>query len=91
MAQPERPAREIDSFEALEQEVQQKHGSDWAAFLRALENPADVLTFVLETKCGGDEASFEQWFKAQSLPEDWLDRFRIAQANARLTGGRSAP
>ena len=69
-----------ESYIDLELEVARNFAGDWSHFLRALQNPAEVLAFVRRVACNEDDEAFADWMKEKELPPAWLGRFQIALA-----------
>jgi hypothetical protein len=80
------PDASATSFADIEREVMQHFGGFWPNFLRAVRNPAEILLFVMNEHCGGDEAAFAAWAKEKELPEGWLGRFHMAMAQVQFQG-----
>lgn len=66
---------EAGSYADIQGEVNKHFAGDWGAFLKAVNNPAEVLHFVFAGFCKKDREKFEAWAKRQSIPEDWMPRF----------------
>lgn len=66
---------DVGSYAEVQAEVDKHFGGDWAQFLKAVQNPAEVLHFVLVHECGKEPERFEAWAKDKGLPPDWVPRF----------------
>jgi hypothetical protein len=74
--EPELPeSTEANSYPEIEAEVSKHFDGDWRKFLLAVENPAEVLHFVLKEHFGKDQGKFAAWAERKGLPRDWLPRF----------------
>ncbi|MBK8241243.1 MAG: hypothetical protein KBB21_10005 [Nannocystaceae bacterium] len=71
----DRQDTEVDTYEGMQAEVDRHFGGSWEQFLKALQNPAEVMHFVLTKHCGTDAAKFEAWAKEKELPAGWVPRF----------------
>jgi hypothetical protein len=65
----------VETFADIEIEVNRHFDGNWKKFLLAVENPAEILHFVLSEHFDRDRAKFESWSKEQELPPDWVPRF----------------
>jgi len=73
---PQRPEdSDADSYVGLQAEVDEHFAGNWADFLKAVRNPAEILYFVLWRLCDGKAHKLEAWAKEKQLPADWLPRF----------------
>ncbi len=66
---------EVDSYEAIAAEVDKHFEGSWERFLKAVQNPSEVLHFVLTRHCATDPTKFEAWAKEKELPPGWVPRF----------------
>lgn len=73
--QAERDDTEAGSYVDLQKQVDAHFSGSWEGFLKALENPAEVLYFVLWRHCEGKADKMEAWAKDKELPPDWIPRF----------------
>jgi hypothetical protein len=77
-APPQAPTHEdteVESYEAMQAEVDKHFEGSWERFLKAVENASEVLHFVLTHHCATDAAKFEAWAKEKQLPPGWVPRF----------------
>lgn len=73
--QPERDDTEAGSYVDLQKEVDRNFKGNWGDFLKAVQNPAEILYFVLWRQCDGKADKIEAWSKEKDLPPDWMPRF----------------
>jgi hypothetical protein len=66
---------EVDSYDAMQAEVDKHFEGSWERFLKAVQNASEVLHFVLTRHCGTDAARFEAWATEKQLPPGWVPRF----------------
>ena len=66
---------EADSYANLDAEVAAQFQGDWEQFFKAVQNPVEIMQFVLFNKCDGEPQKFEAWAKEKTLPPDWAGRF----------------
>jgi hypothetical protein len=77
-APPEGPVHEdteVESYEAMQAEVDKHFEGSWERFLKAVQNASEVLHFVLVHHCGTEPSKFEAWAKEKELPPGWVQRF----------------
>lgn len=84
------PDSSAGSYIDLELEVAKNFEGDWSRFLRALQNPAEVLAFIRNVACNDDEQAFAEWMKEKNLPEAWLSRFHLALAELQTQADSNA-
>lgn len=66
---------EVESYDAMQAEVDKHFEGSWERFLKAVENASEILHFVLTRHCGTDAAKFEAWATEKQLPPGWVPRF----------------
>ncbi|HWB76000.1 MAG TPA: hypothetical protein VG755_13620 [Nannocystaceae bacterium] len=66
---------DVDSYEAICAEVDKHFEGNWERFLKAVQNPKEILHFVLTRHCNTDPTKFEAWAKEKELPPGWVPRF----------------
>ncbi len=66
---------DVDSYEAMQAEVDKHFEGSWERFLKAVQNASEVLHFVLTHHCGTDPTRFEAWATEKQLPAGWVPRF----------------
>jgi hypothetical protein len=66
---------DADTYDAVQAEVDKHFEGSWERFLKAVENPAEILHFVLHNHCAVDAGKFIAWAKEKQLPPDWVPRF----------------
>jgi hypothetical protein len=69
------PSTSAAAYHEVQAQVDQHFGGKWEEFLKAVQNPAEILHFVMWQHCGGDKAKFESWATDKALPPDWVPRF----------------
>lgn len=72
---PARDDAQATNYDDIEAEVNKHFEGKWENFFKAVSNPAEIMHFILHSKCGGTAESFEAWAKEKDLPTDWLGRF----------------
>jgi hypothetical protein len=73
--QDQPPNTSVNTFADIELEVNKHFKGEWKKFLIAVENPAEIMHFILTEHFGRDTKKFEAWSKEQELPPDWVPRF----------------
>lgn len=66
---------DVGTYADVQAEVDKHFGGSWEQFLRAVQNPAEILHFVLLHACEKDPQKFEAWAEDKGLPPDWVPRF----------------
>lgn len=66
---------DVGTYADVEAEVDKHFGGSWEDFLKAVQNPAEILHFVLVHECGKETAKFEAWAADKKLPPGWVPRF----------------
>jgi hypothetical protein len=65
---------EVDTYDAMAAEVDKHFEGSWERFLKAVQNPSEVMHFVLTRHCATDPSKFEAWAKEKELPPGWVPR-----------------
>lgn len=73
--QPRPPDTEAGAYHEVQAQVEAHFEGSWEGFLKAVQNPAEILHFVMWGHCGGDKEKFEGWATDKDLPPDWVPRF----------------
>lgn len=66
---------QVTTYAEIEAQVKEHFDGSWERFLKAVENPAEILHFVLVYEYDKDRSAFEAWAKDKALPPDWVPRF----------------
>jgi hypothetical protein len=66
---------DVGSYADVQAEVDKHFEGSWEKFLKAVQNPAEVLHFVLVHECDKQPEKFEAWAKDKKLPPAWVPRF----------------
>lgn len=66
---------EVESYDAMQAEVDKHFEGSWERFLKAVQNPSEILHFVLTRHCATDPSKFEAWATEKQLPPGWVPRF----------------
>lgn len=72
---PKHEDKDVDDYDGIQSEVDKHFGGSWESFLKAVENPAEILHFVLTKHFGLDQKKFEAWANEQKFPPGWISRF----------------
>jgi hypothetical protein len=66
---------DVGTYADVQAEVDKHFEGSWEGFLKAVQNPAEVLHFVLVHECNKEPQKFEAWAKEKKLPPAWVARF----------------
>jgi hypothetical protein len=72
---PKHEDKDVDDYDGIQSEVDKHFGGSWESFLKAVENPAEILHFVLTKHFALDQKKFETWANEQKFPPGWIQRF----------------
>jgi hypothetical protein len=66
---------DVNDYDGIQAEVDKHFEGNWERFLKAVENPVEILHFVLKQHFGLDQHKFENWAKEKQFPPGWIARF----------------
>ena len=66
---------DVDDYDGIQAEVDKHFEGNWERFLKAVENPSEILHFVLTKHFGLDQKKFEAWAQEKQFPPGWVQRF----------------
>jgi hypothetical protein len=72
---PQHEDTDVDNYDQIQAEVDKHFEGNWERFLKAVENPAEILHFVLKQHFGLDQQKFEKWAQEKQFPPGWVARF----------------
>jgi len=72
---PQHEDTDVDNYDGLQAEVDKHFEGSWERFLKAVENPAEILHFVLKHHFALNQRDFEAWAKEKQFPPGWIARF----------------
>jgi hypothetical protein len=72
---PKHEDKDVDDYDGIQSEVDKHFAGSWESFLKAVENPAEILHFVLTKHFALDQKKFEAWANEQKFPPGWIQRF----------------